>query len=73
MNNVFYETNSKEEYLNLKKQVENLGYKYEASKKHQNDKTSIYHIYKKNNIEIQFYTTQKDKYLGYCIGFENKN
>ena len=69
--NVFYETFSKEEYASLKKGATVGGFKFVKSEKHEidNDNT-VYHVYRKDNIEIQFYTANRKRYLGYCIAVD---
>ena len=69
MYSMFYETSSKIEYVNFKKQAEILGYKYEKSDKHSIDEdNTTYHIYKKGKITLSFYTSNRKEYLGYNIG-----
>lgn len=69
MNSIFYETSSKIEYINFKKQAEILGYKFQKSNSNSfdTDKTT-HHVYKKGNIELSFYTSNRKEYLGYNIG-----
>lgn len=69
MNSIFYETSSKIEYVNFKKQAEILGYKFQKSNTNSfdADKTT-HHVYKKGKIELSFYTSNRKEYLGYNIG-----
>ena len=69
---VFYETSSTDEYTFLKSQAQSLGFKYITSEKFKVDNNTIYHIYRKENIEIKFYTSNRDTYLGYCMGIDIK-
>jgi len=71
--NVFYETFSKEEYASLKNGATAAGFKFVKSEKHEidNDNT-VYHVYRKSNSEIQFYTANRKRYLGYCIAVDIK-
>lgn len=71
MYSVFYETSSKTEYLNLKKQAEILGYKYKKTDDQTVNSDNSYHnIYVKGDMKLDFFISSRNENLGYYLGID---
>lgn len=70
---ILYDTKSKAEYIRLKNSASLKGFEYvETTTNNFDEKETQHQIYTKGNVTLDFYTTDREKYLGYCIGLEIK-